>query len=192
MNGWVFIAFTAFLIGHLWLFFRDRRMAMVKIASSLVLLALIGLLSSSYTTWLGWPAAAPERGTKYSLLAVDIKEPTQDNSGHIYAWLSARDGTRQPSFNPFVYSASLEAPRAVEIPFRPITEKTMQRARQALREGHTVSLTFEAGDAQTDAQDTGAGTPGRGGDGQRLSGREGAAPRLSIDEPTETASAKDW
>ena len=191
MNGWVFIAFTAFLIGHLWLFFRDGRMAMVKIASSIVLLGLIALLSSSYATWLGWPARAPEGGGKYSVLAVDIKEPTRDSGGHIYAWLSTRDGVRPQSFNPFVYATSFEAPRAVEIPFRPTTEKMMQRARQALREGHTVSLTFETGDAQADAQDTGDGAPGRGGDAQRPSGREGAAPHLSIDEPTETASAKD-
>jgi hypothetical protein len=192
MNGWVFIAFTAFLIGHLWLFFRDRRMAMVKIASSVALLALIALLSSSFATWLGWPARAPDRGGKYSVLAVDIKEPTQDRSGHIYAWLSATDGAWTQSFNPFVYPASFEAPRAVEIPFRPATEKTMQRARQALREGHTVTVTFEAVDPQADGEDaTGGGAPSRSDDPQRPTGREGAAPRLTIDEPGGPAIAKD-
>jgi hypothetical protein len=192
MNGWVFIAFTAFLIGHLWLFFRDRRMAMVKIASSVALLALITLLSSSFATWLGWPAGAPERGGKYSVLAVDIKEPTGESGGHIYAWLSETDGIRKPSFNPFVYAASFETPRAVEIPFRPTTEKTMQRARQALREGHSVSLTFDPDDPQADGEDAiGGGAPGRGGDTQRLTGREAAALRLSIDEPGGPAIAKD-
>jgi hypothetical protein len=192
MNGWVFIAFTAFLIGHLWLFFRDRRMAMLKIASSITLLALIALLSSSFATWLGWPAGAPDRGGKYSVVAVYIKEPTQDGSGHIYAWLSARDGARKQPFNPFVHPASFEAPRAVEIPFRPATEKAMQRARQALQQGHSVSITFEADDPQADAEDaTGGGAPGRGGDPQRLTGREGAAPRLSIDEPGGPAIAKE-
>jgi hypothetical protein len=192
MNGWVFIAFTAFLIGHLWLFFRDRRMAMVKIASSVALLALIALLSSSFATWLGWPARAPERGGKYSVLAVDIKEPTQDSSGHIYAWLSATDGAWTRSFNPFVYAASFEAPRAVEIPFRPAAEKTMQRARQALREGHSVSLIFGTDDPQAEGEDaTGGGAPGRGGDPQRLTGREGEAPQLTIDEPTGPMTAKD-
>ena len=192
MNGWVFIVFTAFLIGHLWLFFRDRHMAMVKIASSVALLALIALLSSSFSTWLGWPAGAPDRGGKYFVLAVDIKEPTQDKGGHIYAWLSATDGAWTQSFNPFVYAASFEAPRAVEIPFRPATEKTMQRARQALREGHTVSVSFEGDDAQTDGEDAaGGGALGRGGDPQRLAGREGAAPKLSIDEPKGPAITKD-
>jgi len=192
MNGWVFIAFTAYLISHLWLFFRDRRMAMVKIASSVTLLSLIALLSSSFATWLGWPAREPERGGKYSVLAVDIKEPTRDRSGHIYAWLSATDGAWTRSFNPFVYAASFEAPRAVEIPFRPAAEKTMQRARQALREGHSVSLTFGTDDPQAEGEDaTGGGTPGPGGDLQRLTGREGVAPRLIIDEPAEPMTAKD-
>ena len=44
MNAWVFVAFTTFLICHLWLFFRDRQMAMVKIGSSVMLLTLIALL----------------------------------------------------------------------------------------------------------------------------------------------------
>jgi hypothetical protein len=192
MNGWVFIAFTAYLISHLWLFFRDRRMAMVKIASSVALLALIALLSSSFTSWLGWPAGAPKRGGRYSVLAVDIKEPTQDSSGHIYAWLSATDRARKLSLNPFVYPASLGEPRAVEIPFRPATEKAMQRARQALQEGHTVSVTFEADNTQADGEDATSGVAlGRGGDPQHLNGREGVAPRLSIDEPNGPAAAKD-
>jgi hypothetical protein len=192
MNGWVFIAFTAFLIGHLWLFFRDRRMAMVKIASSVALLALIALLSSSFATWLGWPAGVPDHGGKYLVLAVDIKGPTQDRGGHIYAWLSARDGVRKQPFNPFDYPASFEAPRAVEIPFRPATEKAMQRARQALREGHTVTVTFEADDPQADGENAaGGGAPGRGGETQRATGREGAAPRLSIDEPGGPAIPKE-
>jgi hypothetical protein len=192
MNAWVFIAFTAFLIGHLWLFFRDGRMVVVKIASSVVFLAFIALLSSSFATWLGWPARVPERGGKYSVLAVDIREPTRDGGGHIYAWLSAPEGAREQPFNPFVYPASLEAPWAVEIPFRPTTEKTMQRARQALREGHTVSVTFESDDAQTDGEDAaGSGALGRGGDPQRLAGREGAAPQLTIDEPAGPATTKD-
>jgi hypothetical protein len=192
MNGWVFTAFTAFLIGHLWLFFRDGRMAMMKIASSVALLSLIALLSSSFATWLGWPARAPQSGGKYSVLAIDIKEPTQDRSGHIYAWLSATDGAWKQPFNPFVYAASFEAPRAVEIPFRPATEKVMQRARQALREGHSVSLTFGTDDPQSEGEDaTGGGVTGRGGDPQRLTGREGVAPRLIIDEPAEPMTAKD-
>jgi len=53
-------------------------------------------------------------------------------------------GARKQPFNPFAYPASFGAPRAVQISFRPATEKTMQRARQARREGHTVSVTFEA------------------------------------------------
>ena len=192
MNGWVFTAFTAFLIGHLWLFFRDRRMAMLKIASSLTLLTLIALLSSSFVTWLGWPAQAFERGGKYWILAVHIKEPTQDSSGHIYAWLSAADGVRKQPFNPFVYPALFEAPRAVEIPFRPATEKTMQRARQALGEGHTVLVTFEADNTQADGEDATSGVAlGRGGDPQHLNGREGVAPRISIDDPSGHTTAKN-
>jgi hypothetical protein len=68
----------------------------------------------------------------------------------------------------------------------------MQRARQALREGHSVSLTFDTDDPQADGEDaTGGGAPGRGGDPQRLTGREGVAPRLTIDEPGGPATAKD-
>jgi hypothetical protein len=126
------------------------------------------------------------------VLAVDIREPTRDGGGHIYVWLSVPDGAREQSFNPFVYPASLEAPRAVEIAFRPATEKTMQRARQALREGHSVLVSFEGDDAQTDGEDAASGGAlGRGGDPQRLAGREGAAPRLTIDEPAGPATTKD-
>jgi hypothetical protein len=189
MNAWVYTAFVMFLLGHLWLFFRDRRMVLAKIASSIVFVGLIALLSSSFVTWLGWPAGKPTPGVKYTVIAVSIREPRPDRAGEIYVWLST--DTAQSALNPFVHSGQPGSPRAFEIPFTPETEKAMQRAAQALRKGQSVFAMFGE-DAGAEGAGDAHGLPGqeRGG-GLRPDGRAGsAAPKLFIDEPGGSAIAK--
>lgn len=184
MNSWLYAIFTAFAIVHLFLFFRDRSMAAAKIASSLALLGLIALLATSFSTWLGWPAGAPERGVKYSVLAVDICQPSPDRPGHIYVWLSGPSA--EATFNPFQHLGAPGEPRAYEVPFTPPAEKAMQKAGKALREGHSVSATF-GDDTDADGPDGEPGQPGdpsgQRGDPQNLNGRDTSAPKLIIDEP---------
>ncbi|SDR58918.1 hypothetical protein SAMN05444161_6940 [Rhizobiales bacterium GAS191] len=189
MNAWVYTAFVLFLLGHLWLFFRDRRMAAAKIASSLTLVGLIALLSASFATWLGWPAGRPMPGVKYAMIAVHIREPQPGRAGHIYAWLST--DTAQSSLNPFVHFEEPGSPRVFEILFTPESEKAMQRAAQALRQGRSVSAMF-GDDSGTEGDDGDAGgIPGHGrGDPQHLNGRDGAAPKLFVDEPDGSAIPK--
>ena len=193
MNAWVYIAFVVFLLGHLWLFFRDRRMVLAKIASSVVFIGLIATLSSSFATWLGWPAAKPTPGVKYTVIAVSIREPRPDRAGEIYVWLST--DTVESALNPFVHAAKAGSPRAFEIPFTPENEKEMQRAAQALRDGQGVSAMFgeDAGAEGADAEGAGDahGLPGQGrGNGPRQSGRASPAPKLFIDEPGGPTIAK--
>lgn len=187
MNTSIYVVFTIFAIAHLWLFFRDRRMAAMKIASSLALVALAVLLAASFPSWLGWPAGAPEPGVRYRVLAVDIREPAPDAPGRILAWLEAATPTASP--NPFAHAPEPATPRAFELLFTAETEKAMQLAGKALREGHSVSATF----GDDGAPQPGAAEPGRVGatDGARPGsgvggppdGRIGSAPRLFIDEP---------
>jgi hypothetical protein len=189
MNAWVYTAFVLFLLGHLWLFFRDRRMVQAKIASSIALVGLIALLSASFATWLGWSAGKPTPGVKYAMVAVDIREPRPDRAGHIYVWLST--DTAQTSLNPFVHFGEPGSPRAFEITFTPQSEKAMQRAAQAMRQGQSVSAMFGDDDG-TEGDDVDAGgIPGHGqGNPQHLNGRDSAAPKLFVDEPDGSAAAK--
>jgi hypothetical protein len=189
MNAWVYTAFVLFLLGHSWLFFRDRRAVPAKIASSIVLIGLIALLSSSFATWLGWPAGKPTPGVKYAVIAVSIREPQPDRAGEIYVWLSTE--AAQSSIDPFVYSGHPGSPRAFEVPFTPESEKAMQRAAQALRQGQSVFAMFGEDDG-TDGAGEANDPAGQGrGDGLRLAGREGPAPKLFIDEPGGARIAKN-
>jgi hypothetical protein len=190
MNAWVFISFVLFLLGHFWLFFRDRRMVLAKILSSIALISLIGLLSQSYAGWLGWPADRPDGGVKYRLIAVDIRQPRPDSSGHIYVWLMT-DAARN-SLNPFVYAAEPNLPRAFEIPFTQESEKAMQQAAQAMRAGKDVSAVFgeEDGTEGDDIGEAESASGNRRGDSQRATRDRGGSPRLLIDEPRSSATAK--
>jgi hypothetical protein len=190
MNAWVFTSFVLFLLGHFWLFFRDRRMVLAKIVSSIALIGLIALLSQSYAGWLGWPADRPDGGVKYRLIAVDIRQPRPDSSGHIYVWLMT-DAARN-SLNPFVHTAEPNLPRAFEIPFTQESEKAMQRAAQAMRLGQDVSAVFgeEDGTEGDDTSEAESASGNRRGDSQRLTGDRGGSPRLLIDEPRSSASVK--
>jgi hypothetical protein len=190
MNAWVFTSFVLFLLGHFWLFFRDRRMVLAKIVSSIALISLIGLLSQSYAGWLGWPADRPDRGVKYRLVAVDIRQPRPDSSGHIYVWLMT-DAARN-SLNPFVHAAAPNLPRAFEIPFTQESEKAMQRAAQAMRRGQDVSTVFgeEDGLAGDDISEAESASGNRRGGSQHVTGDRGSSPRLLIDEPRSSASVK--
>jgi hypothetical protein len=182
MNAWVYTAFVLFLLGHLWLFFRDRRMVPAKIASSIALVGLIALLSASFATWLGWSAGKPTPGVKYAMVAVDIREPRPDRVGHIYVWLSTDRAQR--SLNPFVHFGEPGSPRTFEIAFTPQSEKAMQRAGQAMRQGQSVSAMFGDDDGMEGDDVVAGGVPGHGrGDLQHLNARDGAAPKLFIDEP---------
>lgn len=189
MNSHIYVAFTLFALAHLWLFFRDRRLVAAKIASSLALVALAALLAASFPSWLGWPAATPEPRMTYRVLAVDIREPAPDAPGRILAWLETANPAA--SANPFAHAPEPATPRAFALPFTPETEKAMQQAGKALREGHVVSAIFgedgapaaDSGEAGRAAAAGGAMT-GRGGqDGLPLGGKIGSAPRLFIDEP---------
>src|SRR5262249_8366530 len=157
-NAWVYTAFVLFLLGHLWLFFRDRRMAALKIASSAALIGLIALLSASFGTWLGWPAGKPRAGVKYAVLAVSIRQPQPARAGEIYVWLARDEPPGSPT--PFVYAGPPGAPRAYEVRFTPESEKAMQRAAQALRQGQRVTATF-ADDEGPESDSDADGTPGR-------------------------------
>jgi hypothetical protein len=189
MNSWVYIAFVLFLLGHFWLFFRDRRMLPAKIASSIALLGLITLLSASFASWLGWPASKPTPGVKYAVLAVDIREPRPDKAGHIYVWLST--DTAQSSLNPFGRPGEPGSPRAFEIAFTPPSEKAMQRAAQAVRQGQSVSAIFGDDDGP-EGDNGGVGAIAGGGNGARqaLNGQDSSAPKLFVDEPDGAAIAK--
>jgi hypothetical protein len=189
MNTWVYIAFVLFLLAHFWLFFRDRRMLLAKIGSSIVLMGLVALLSASFASWLGWPASKPTPGVKYAVLAVHIREPEPGKAGHIYVWLST--DTAQSSLNPFGRLGEPGSPRAFEIAFTPPSEKAMQRAAQAVRQGQSVSAIF--GDDDLPEGDNGdAGTNAGRGNGapQHLNGRDSSAPKLFVDEPDGSAIAK--
>jgi hypothetical protein len=115
------------------------------------------------------------------VIAVSIREPQPDRAGEIYVWLSTEDP--QGSLNPFVYSRQPGSPRAFEVPFTPESEKAMQRAAQAVREGRRVMAMFGE-EAGTESAGDADGPPGQGrGDGLRLHGRASPAPKLFIDEP---------
>jgi len=194
MNSWVYVSFVLFLLGQFWLFFRDRHMMAAKIGASIVLLALIALLSASFTSWLGWPASKPTPGVKYTVLAVDIREPRPDRAGRIYVWLTT--DTAESSVNPFGRVGEPGSPRAFEIAFTPPREKAMQRAAQAVRQGQSVSAIFDDDDGSDDDMggDTGGagGLPDHGaGTAQRLNGRDGSAPKLFVDERARSSTAKD-
>jgi hypothetical protein len=196
MNTHVYIPFTLFALVHLWLFFRDRRLVAAKIASSIALVGFAALLAGSFPSWLGWPAAAPEAGVTYRVLAVDIREPSPDVPGRILAWLEAA----RPAVpaNPFAHAPEASTPRAFALPFTPETEKAMQKAGKALREGHSVSAIFgedgapaaEAGEAGRAVAAGGAMPRGASRDGHPLGGNIGTAPRLLIDEPERILPAK--
>jgi hypothetical protein len=196
MNTQIYVAFTLFALAHLWLFFRDRRLVAAKIASSLVLVALAALLAASFPSWLGWPAATPEPRVTYRVLAVDIREPAPDAPGRILAWLETANPAA--SANPFAYAPELATPRAFALPFTPETEKAMQQAGKALREGHVVSAIFgEDGGPTTEAAEVGraaasGGTMPRGAgqNGLLPDGKLGTAPRLLIDQPERKLPAK--
>jgi hypothetical protein len=190
MNTWVYICFVVILLGQFWLFFRDRRMLFAKVGSSIVLLGLITLLSASFASWLGWPAGKPTPGVKYAVLAVDIREPQPNRAGHIYVWLSTN--VAQNSLNPFERLGEPGSPRAFEIAFTAPSEKAMQRAAQAVRQGQSVSAIFGEDDDSPEGDNGGAGgDPGRGpGNSQHLSGRDGSAPKLFVDEPDSLPLAK--
>jgi hypothetical protein len=127
---------------------------------------------------------------KYTVLAVDIREPRPDRAGRIYVWLTT--DTAESSVNPFGRVGEPGSPRAFEIAFTPPREKAMQRAAQAVRQGQSVSAIF--GDDDGPEADMGAagGLPDHGaGTAQRLNGRDGSAPKLFVDEPDNSSVAKD-
>lgn len=154
------------LIGSRWKWW--QKLALILIVPSFGL-----IVWSSIESYKGWPTGGdpPDRSLIHWVL-IREPDPSHNDPGAIYVWLSPLDEKTASRLNPLDYDSPPGDPRAYKLPYSRSLHKGMQRAKGMISQGRPVVLDLRGkgqgggdgdGEGEGDGSDAEGGPNGHGG-----------------------------